>query len=90
MAAELGLSVAGCLQRQHRTSAQHRLGRAQRARNTGGAFVVPDSARAMVAGRWLVVVDDIVTTGATLSGCALALLEAGAMAVSAVAVARDR
>lgn len=89
-AAELGLPVTACLQRQQRTVAQHALSRAQRARNTDGVFVVPESARVSVTGRWLVVVDDIVTTGATLGGCAVALLEAGAVAVSAVAVARDR
>ena len=35
-------------------------------------------------------VDDVVTTGATLAACAAALLDAGALAVSAVAVARER
>ena len=35
-------------------------------------------------------VDDVVTTGATLSAAAEALLDAGALAVSAIAVARER
>ena len=35
-------------------------------------------------------VDDVVTTGATLSAAAVALLDAGALAVSAIAVARER
>ena len=35
-------------------------------------------------------VDDIVTTGATLSGCACVLLDAGARSVAAIAVARER
>ena len=42
-----------------------------------------------VRGRWVVLVDDVVTTGATLGGAA-ALLAAGAIGVSAVTVARER
>jgi predicted amidophosphoribosyltransferase len=37
-----------------------------------------------------VLVDDVVTTGSTLAGCAAALLDAGALAVSGLAVARER
>jgi competence protein ComFC len=37
-----------------------------------------------------VLIDDVATTGATLSGCAIALLAAGARAVSALTVARER
>ena len=47
-------------------------------------------ARDAVRGRWVVLVDDVVTTGATLSAAAEALLDAGALAVSAIAVARER
>jgi ComF family protein len=86
----VGLPVAACLERRRRTVAQHALGQRERAGNVGGVFVVPASATLQVAGRWVVVVDDILTTGATLSGCASALLAAGAGAVSAVTVARDR
>ncbi len=53
------------------------------------AFAVDPRRRAAVAGRWLVLVDDVVTTGATLVACAEALLDAGATAVSALTVARE-
>jgi ComF family protein len=90
MAAHLGLPLEGGLRRSRRTVAQHALGRGARARNVGGVFSVDGTARPRLRDRWVVIVDDIVTTGATLAGCADALLESGAAAVSAVAVARDR
>lgn len=89
-AVRLGLTVAPCLARQQRTTAQHALGRTARATNTAGAFEVARGAKGRLDGRWVLVVDDIVTTGATLAGCASVLLGGGAAAVSALAVARDR
>jgi predicted amidophosphoribosyltransferase len=50
-------------------------------------FAVVEGPR--IAGRWAILVDDVVATGATLATCANLLLEAGARAVSAVVVARD-
>ena len=90
MAGRLGLPAVRCLERRQRTAAQHALGQAQRASNTAGAFIAVPGAEPRIAGRWMLVVDDIMTTGATLAGCAGALLEAGAAAVSAATVARDR
>jgi ComF family protein len=90
VAKRMGLPVSACLDRAHLTAAQHGLGQQERAGNVHGAFVVPTMARETVAGRWIVIVDDIVTTGATLAGCATALRAGGARGVSALAVARDR
>ena len=90
MADVLDLPVAPLLERSLRTTAQHALGRAQRASNTATAFRATTTLRDAYRGTWVVVVDDILTTGATLEGCAEALLEGGASAVSAAIVARDR
>jgi ComF family protein len=90
MAERVALPTARCLERRSRTVAQHALDQGQRARNIGGAFVVPPDVRPPLAGRWIVIVDDLVTTGATLSGCARALEGARVAAVSAITVARDR
>jgi ComF family protein len=88
-AAGLGLPVAPVLRRDRATAPQYELGRDRRAANVAGAFVVGERWAATVAGRWIVLVDDVVTTGATLVACALAVLGAGAAAVSALAVARE-
>jgi ComF family protein len=87
-AAELRLPWRPALERRRATTAQFELGRGDRAANVRGAFVARDEDS--VAGRWVVLVDDVVTTGSTLVACAAAVLEAGAIGVSAVTVARER
>ena len=70
------------------TNQQVGLTRAQRAENIQGAFRVPDAGKAAVAGRRLVLVDDVLTTGATVEGCTKALLRAGAQSVDVLVFAR--
>jgi ComF family protein len=79
------------LERTRNTAPQFDLGRRARRTNVAGAFaLVGPTQAARVNGRWVVLVDDVVTTGSTLAACAEALYGAGAMAVSAVTVARER
>jgi ComF family protein len=89
IAAASGRTVAhGALKRVKATPQQVGLGKAERAHNVQGAFRVPADGKADVAGRKLVLVDDVLTSGATLDACARALLRAGAAAVDALAFAR--
>jgi ComF family protein len=91
-ARDLRLPMVEAVVRTHATVAQYRLDRRHRADNVRDAFAVRRNAaiRRAVRGRWILLVDDVVTTGATLRGAADALVEAGAEAVSAVTVARER
>src|SRR3954465_4177269 len=84
------LPWANGLDRTRATTAQFRLDRRHRAANVHEAFAVRPEARASIVNRWVVLVDDVVTTGATLCEAARALLDAGAAAVSGVCVARER
>ncbi len=59
-----------------------------RRRAVAGAFQVPARCKAQVEGRRVLVVDDVMTTGATAEACARTLLRAGARAVDVAVVAR--
>ncbi len=59
-----------------------------RRRNVAAAFDVPAARVKQVAGRRILLIDDVMTTGATVEGCARALLKAGASAVDVAVVAR--
>ena len=85
----LGLKAeARVLLRPVDTAHQAMLPRAERERNLRGAFMVDPARRAAVAGRRVALVDDVMTTGATLREATLELLRAGAVEVHAWAFAR--
>jgi ComF family protein len=76
------------LQRVKSTAPQVGLSRSQRAQNVQGAFKVPSTAQGAVEGRAVVLIDDVLTSGATLNAAARALLRAGARRVDVLVFAR--
>ena len=75
------------LHRTRFTKTQVSLTHDQRRRNVAGAFSVPRSRRAALQGRNVLLVDDVITTGATVEACARALKRAGAAHVDVLALA---
>src|SRR5262249_3874349 len=78
----------GGLKRVKATPQQVGAATAGRARDGRGAVRVPREGTAEVAGRRLVLVDDVLTSGATVEGCTRALLRGGAAAVDVLVFAR--
>lgn len=84
-----GIAVrADLLARIRFTRPQGGLKRKERRKNVRGAFVLRDGLADDVAGKTVVIVDDVYTTGATLNECARALLKAGAAQVRCLCIAR--
>ncbi len=85
LAASLALPWAPALRRTAHTATQTRKNRAQRWENVATVFEAADVAA--VAGRRILLVDDVLTTGATLEACGAALLAAGALEISIATIA---
>lgn len=77
-------AAARAVRRRRATRPQVGLGLAARERNVHGAF----QASTQVTGRHVILVDDVLTTGASLRACAQAAREAGALSITAFTLAR--
>ena len=76
------------LVRKRWTAPQTKLSRRERRHNLQGAFAVRRGRTAAAAGRCVLLVDDVLTTGATASECARALRRAGVESVYVATLAR--
>jgi ComF family protein len=86
---ESGVKVAiEALRRIRPTEQQIGLSRPQRASNVQGAFKVAPDRQHLINGRRIVLIDDVLTSGATVDACARALLRAKAAAVDVLVFAR--
>lgn len=81
-------AVPDLLLRPRQAAVQHELARAQRFANTAQAYAVAPRRLPRLRQRRVLLVDDVMTTGATLQAAAAALLQAGAAQVSALVFAR--
>ncbi len=81
-------ACTGLLERPRHTPRLMSLSAEERLKQIQEAFQVAPHAQAMLADQDIAIVDDVMTTGATLNACAHALLAAGARSVSVWAVAR--
>lgn len=80
--------VPDLLERRRRTRPQGRLSASARRRNVAGAFAVKPGHASLIEGRRVLLIDDVLTTGATVSACAKALRRGGAAAVDVLVLAR--
>ena len=89
LGARWGVPAQQALVRHRATETQTRLTPSDRLRNVAGAFATVIGSEEL-AGRHVVLVDDVVTTAATLNACAKALHEGGARIISYVTFGRAR
>jgi ComF family protein len=93
IASRRGIPVLHALRRKRATAVQAGLASAGRRRNVAGAFLLRSGAKMekidpRLAGRKILLIDDVMTTGATASACASVLKRGGAKSVSLLTLAR--
>lgn len=76
------------LKRTHHTAAQSGLSRAQRLRNLQHAFAIERASALLLQNQRVLLVDDVMTTGATLAMASQCVLQAGAAQVQVLSMAR--
>jgi ComF family protein len=81
-------TCTGLIKRHRSTPKQGRQNRKERAANVRGAFTVPLEKKNLIKGKRLTLVDDVFTTGATLTECSRILLNEGAKEVRVLTLAR--
>lgn len=64
------------------------LPREERIKNVKGVFVVSEKCEAAIAGKNILIIDDVITTGSTVNECARALIKSRAKSVSILSIAR--
>jgi ComF family protein len=82
------LVVPDLLVRRRATPSQGHLGRSQRQRNVAGAFALHPGRAQLAAGARILLIDDVLTTGATAEACVKALRNGGAKGVDLLVLAR--
>ncbi len=80
--------VPDLLIRRRATQKQGHLGRLARQRNVAGAFALHPRRAEGLSGRRILLIDDVITTGATVTNCAKVLRKGGAESVNILAIAR--
>jgi ComF family protein len=85
----LGASYLPVIRRRRGGSEQKKLGAAERKKNIKDSTYIKESDKERVSGRYILLVDDIVTTGASMSVALTHLRRAGAKGVICIAVASD-